>query len=48
MRDVDTLRLVSLDRWSLWEQLTRYRSWFGPDGEDLNGTNNATERTIGW
>jgi hypothetical protein len=42
------LRLFSLDRWNLWRRLTRYRSWEGPDGETLDGTNNACERAIGW
>jgi hypothetical protein len=28
--------------------LTRYRSWKGPKGETLDGTNNASERAIGW
>jgi hypothetical protein len=42
------LRLFSLDRWTLWSRLTRYRTWEGPDGERLDGTNNACERAIGW
>ena len=42
------LRLFSLDRWNLWPRLTRYRTWAGPDGETLDGTNNACERAIGW
>jgi transposase-like protein len=42
------LRLFSLDRWNLWGHLTRYRTWTGPDGETLDGTNNACERAIGW
>jgi hypothetical protein len=42
------LRLLFLDRWNLWHRLTRYRSWKGPKGEKLDGTNNACERTIGW
>jgi hypothetical protein len=42
------LRLFSLDRWNLWPRLTRYRRWAGPDGETLDGTNNACERAIGW
>lgn len=41
------LRLFSLDRWSLGDRLTRYRSWEGPDGETLDGTNNACERARG-
>lgn len=42
------LRLFSLDRWNLWGRLTRYRTWEGPDGETVDGTNNACERAIGW
>jgi hypothetical protein len=42
------LRLFSLDRWNLWGRLTRYRTWQGPAGETLDGTNNACERAIGW
>ena len=42
------LRLFSLDRWNLWPRLTRYRTWAGPEGEQLDGTNNACERAIGW
>jgi transposase-like protein len=42
------LRLFSLDRWNLWPRLTRYRTWAGPDGEQVDGTNNACERAIGW
>lgn len=42
------LRLFSLDRWQWWDRLTRYRTWASADGELLDGTNNATERAIGW
>ena len=42
------LRLFSLDRWNLWPRLTFYRGWQDEDGERLDGTNNATERAIGW
>jgi Transposase IS66 family len=42
------LRLLFLDRWNLWHRLTHYRSWKGPKGETLDGTNNACERAIGW
>jgi len=42
------LRLLFLDRWNLWPRLTRYRTWQGPDGETLDGTNNGSERAIGW
>jgi transposase-like protein len=42
------LRLLYLDRWNLWSRLTRYRKWRGPTQEQLDGTNNACERAIGW
>jgi transposase-like protein len=42
------LRLLFLDRWSLWRDLTRYREWTGPQGETIDGTNNGCERAIGW
>jgi len=42
------LRLLYLDRWTLWSRLTRYRKWRGPHDEQLDGTNNACERAIGW
>ncbi len=42
------LRLLYLDRWNLWSRLTRYRKWCGPHEEQLDGTNNACERAIGW
>ena len=42
------LRLMYLDRWSLWRRLTRYRTWHGPKGETVDGTNNGCERAIGW
>ena len=42
------MRLLSLDRWNLWPRLTLYRSWQDKDGGRLDGTNNATERAIGW
>jgi hypothetical protein len=42
------MRLFSLDRWNLWQRLTLYRTWLGAQGERLDGTNNATERVIGW
>lgn len=42
------MRLFSLDRWNLWQRLTLYRKWRGPHDERLDGTNNATERSIGW
>jgi transposase-like protein len=42
------LRLMYLDRWNLWRALTRYRTWQGPEGETVDGTNNGCERAIGW
>jgi hypothetical protein len=42
------LRLLFLDRWNLWSRLTRYRTWQGPNGETIDGTNNSSERAIGW
>ncbi len=42
------LRLLFLDRWNLWRDLTRYREWTGPQGETIDGTNNGCERAIGW
>jgi transposase-like protein len=43
------LRNLFLDRWNLWPRLTFYRSWKDASGREiLDGTNNATERAIGW
>lgn len=42
------LRCLFLDRWNLWPRLTRYRTWRGPNGERIDGTNNGCERGIGW
>lgn len=42
------LRMLFLDRWNLWGRLTRYRTWQGPAGESIDGTNNGSERAIGW
>jgi len=42
------LRLLFLARWNLWSRLTRYRTWQGPNGETIDGTNNGSERAIGW
>jgi len=42
------LRLLFLDRRNVWPLLTRYRTWRGPNGETIDGTNNACERRIGW
>ena len=42
------LYLLFLDWCDLWPSLTRYRTWHGPQGETIDGTNNACERGIGW
>ena len=43
------LRNLFLDRWNLWPRLTFYRTWKDAAGHQiLDGTNNATERSIGW
>jgi transposase-like protein len=42
------VRCLMLDRWNLWRRLTRYRTWKGPEGERIDGTNNHAERAIGW
>jgi len=43
------LRNLFLDRWNLWPRLTFYRGWKDATGREiLDGTNNATERAIGW
>jgi hypothetical protein len=42
------LRLLFLDRWNLWPRLTCYRTWQGSNGETVDGTNNGSERAIGW
>lgn len=34
--------------WSNWSSLTLDQRWRGPGGLTLDGTNNATERAIGW
>lgn len=34
--------------WSNWSSLTLDQRWRGPGGVTLDGTNNATERAIGW
>lgn len=42
-------RNLLLDRWNLWPRLTFYRVWKDDTGRPrLDGTNNATERSIGW
>jgi transposase-like protein len=43
------LRNLFLDRWNLWPRLTFYRTWKDISGKTiLDGTNNASERAIGW
>lgn len=43
------LRNLLLDRWNLWPRLIFYREWKDATGHPiLDGTNNATERSIGW
>jgi len=42
------MRLLTLDLWDDWPLLTLYQRWEGPQGERLDGTNNAAERAIGW
>lgn len=43
------MRNLFLDRWTLWPRLTFYRSWKDEFGnENLDGTNNHCERSIGW
>lgn len=43
------LRNLLLDRWNPWPRLTFYREWKDATGHPiLDGTNNATERSIGW
>jgi len=43
------LRNLCLDRWNLWPRLTFYRHWQDSAGHPiLDGSNNATERSIGW
>jgi transposase-like protein len=42
------LRLFTLDRWLLYRRLTFYRTWTAADGTMLDGTNNVSERAIGW
>ena len=41
-------RLALLRWWNRWSRLTLDQEWRGPEGERLDGTNNVTERTIGW
>ena len=42
------LPMLFLDRWELRRRLTLYRRWKGPNGETIDGTNNSSERAIGW
>jgi len=43
------MRNLFLDRWNLWRRLTFYRTWKDRKGQSIiDGTNNATERAIGW
>jgi transposase-like protein len=43
------IRNLFLDRWGLWPRLTFYRTWKNAIGDEiLDGTNNASERAIGW
>jgi hypothetical protein len=41
-------RLALLRWWNRWQRLTLDQEWRGPEGQRLDGTNNATERAIGW
>jgi transposase-like protein len=41
-------RLALQRWWSHWSNLTLDQRWRGPGGVKLDGTNNATERAIGW
>lgn len=41
-------RLALQRWWSNWSSLTLDQRWRGPGGVTLDGTNNATERAIGW
>jgi transposase-like protein len=41
-------RLAVLRWWENWCRLTLDQRWVGTDDEVLDGTNNATERAIGW
>ncbi len=43
------MRNLFLDRWNLWPRLTFYRTWKDEYGHRiLDGTNNHSERSIGW
>jgi transposase-like protein len=43
-----SMRLLTLHLWDNWDRLTLYQRWKGPNNEQLDGTNNATERAMGW
>ena len=43
------MRNLFMDRWNLWPRLTFYRTWKDEYGHPiLDGTNNHSERSIGW
>lgn len=43
------MRNLFMDRWNLWPRLTFYRTWKDEYGHRiLDGTNNHSERSIGW
>ncbi len=43
------IRNLFMDRWNLWPRLTFYRTWKDEYGHRiLDGTNNHSERSIGW
>jgi hypothetical protein len=42
------LGLLFLDRWNLWSRLTHYRTWQSSQRETIDGTNNTSERAVGW
>ena len=41
------MRLLTLDWSENWARLAFFRTWRGPNGEKLDGTNNVTEQIIG-
>ena len=42
------MRLLTLDLWDDWSHLTLYQHWKSAAGKRLDGTNNPSERAIGW
>ena len=42
------MRLLTLHLWNHWKKITLYQRWRGRDHEELDETNNASERGIGW